>query len=51
METLQSLYGQSLGLHFLMCLLNPARDPFAFIFEQINSQILGLKHDAYLVLL
>ena len=48
MKTLQSLYGQSLGFHFLIFYLNPEGDSFDFISEEINSQILGPKYDGYL---
>ena len=48
MKTLQSLQGQSLGFHFLIFSLIPARDSIAFISAGggINSQILGPKYDA-----
>ena len=46
MKTLQSLQRQSLGFHFLIFSLNPARDPIAFISGGIDSQVLGPKYDA-----
>ena len=41
-KTFQSLQ----GFQFLLFSLIPARDLIAFIFGEINSQILGSKYDA-----
>ena len=47
MQTLHNLQWQSLGVNFLCFSLHPARDSiYLFIFEGINSQMLGPTYDA-----